>query len=65
MNFFEYQDQARRQSRWLILLFILAVIIIVVVIDMVMLVAFGVLNSEQQQALFSVQTLENNWLVRW
>ncbi len=60
MNFFESQDQARRQSRWLILLFVLAVIIIVVVIDFAMLVAFGVLKPEQQQALFSLQTLRNN-----
>jgi Zn-dependent protease with chaperone function len=60
MNFFEYQDQARRQSRWLIFLFILAVIIIVVVIDIAMLVGFGVLDPEQQQAIFSIQTLKAN-----
>ncbi len=60
MNFFEYQDQARRQSRWLIFLFILAVLIIVVVIDIALLVAFGTLDPEQQQTLFSLQTLSNN-----
>jgi len=60
MNFFEYQDQARRQSRWLIFLFILAVIIIVVVIDFAMLLAFGVLDPEQQHAIFSLQTLKTN-----
>ena len=60
MNFFESQEQARRQSRWLILLFILAVIIIIVVIDIAMLVAFGVLDPEQQEALFSLQTLKSN-----
>jgi len=60
MNFFEYQDQARRQSRWLIFLFILAVIIIIVVIDIAMLFAFGVFDPDQQQALFSLQTLKNN-----
>jgi len=31
MNFFENQEQARRQSRWLVILFILAVITIVIV----------------------------------
>ena len=60
MNFFEYQEQARRQSRWLIFLFILAVIIIVVVIDAAILVAFGVMNTEEQQFLFNMQTLKAN-----
>lgn len=60
MNFFEYQDQARRQSRWLVFLFILAVITIIVVIDFAMLVAFGVMDAEQQQALFSLQSLKYN-----
>ncbi len=60
MNFFESQEQARRQSRWLILLFILAVIIIIVVIDIAMLVAFGVMDPEQKEALFSLQTLKSN-----
>jgi len=31
MNFFEYQEQARRQSRWLVILFILAVVTIIVI----------------------------------
>lgn len=61
MNFFEYQDQARRQSRWLVFLFILAVITIVVVIDLAMLIAFGFLNTEEQQLAFNLQTLKNNW----
>jgi len=60
LNFFEYQDQARRQSRWLVFLFILAVIFIIVVIDLAMLVVFGVTNDDQQQALFSVQALQEN-----
>ncbi len=60
MNFFEFQEQARRQSRWLIFLFILAVITIVVVIDIAILVAFGIMDTEQQQVLFSVQTLKAN-----
>jgi len=41
VNFFQYQDRARRQSRWLILLFILAVIAIVAAIDLVVLFALG------------------------
>jgi len=60
MNFFEYQDQARRQSRWLVFLFILAVIVIIVVIDAAILVAFGVMNTEEQQFAFSMQALKAN-----
>jgi Zn-dependent protease with chaperone function len=60
VNFFEHQEQARRQSRWLVFLFILAVITIIVVIDIAMLVAFGVMDAEQQQALFSLQSLKAN-----
>ncbi|MGD9021743.1 MAG: M48 family metallopeptidase [Lysobacterales bacterium] len=60
MNFFEHQEQARRQSRWLVFLFILAVIVIILVIDLAILIAFGVTNTEQQQNLFSVQTLQAN-----
>ena len=58
MNFFEYQEQARRQSRWLVFLFILAVITIIVVIDVAVLVAFGVMDTEQQQGLFNIQTFK-------
>jgi len=60
VNFFEYQEQARRQSRWLVFLFILAVITIIVVIDVAILVAFGVMDAEQQQGLFNIQTLKAN-----
>ena len=60
MNFFEYQEQARRQSRWLVFLFILAVLIIVVVIDFAILLAFGFMDPEQQQSLFSLQTIKAN-----
>ncbi len=60
MNFFEYQEHARRQSRWLIFLFILAVVIIVVVIDVAILVALGLMNTEEQQFAFNIQTLNAN-----
>jgi hypothetical protein len=45
MNFFERQDQARRQSKRLILLFVLAVAAIVVAVDLVFLMAFGLLGE--------------------
>lgn len=60
MNFFEYQEQARRQSRWLVFLFVLAVLIIIVVIDMVIFVAFGLSNTEGQQVSFSMEALKAN-----
>lgn len=60
MNFFEYQEQARRQTRWLVFLFILAVLIIVVVIDIAILVAFGFMDTEQQQFVFNMHTLKAN-----
>lgn len=41
MNFFRYQDQARRTTRWLLLLFTLAVLGIVAVVDLALLFLFG------------------------
>lgn len=42
MNFFEQQDRARKQSRWLIIVFIAAVLAIVVAIDLLILLLVGV-----------------------
>ena len=41
MNFFEHQDRARRQSRWLILMFGLAVLAVVIAIDALLLLVLG------------------------
>jgi len=60
VNFFEYQEQARRQTRWLVFLFILAVLIIIAVINVAILVALGLMNTEEQQFVFSMQTLTAN-----
>ncbi|HKJ17377.1 MAG TPA: M48 family metallopeptidase [Xanthomonadales bacterium] len=49
MNFFENQDQARRSTRWLVIVFILAVLAIVAVIDLAILAAFGFASVELQQ----------------
>ncbi len=46
MNFFEHQDRARKQSRWLFLAFALAVLAIVVAIDVIVLVALGVTSVQ-------------------
>jgi len=53
LNFFEHQDNARRSTRWLILVFILAVIAIVAVIDLVVLFAFGFAEMETQNVSWS------------
>jgi Zn-dependent protease with chaperone function len=51
MNFFEHQEKARRQTRWLVFLFILTVVAIIMVIDVVLLIAFGLPEALEQQAL--------------
>ena len=50
MNFFEHQESARRQSRWLIFIFILAVAAIVVAINAVILVALGFVSFDADTA---------------
>ena len=45
MNFFEHQDKARKQSRWLVLVFALAVLSVVAAVDIVLLLTLGVSNS--------------------
>ena len=56
MNFFEQQDQARRQTRWLLVLFGLAVIAIVMAIDLAVLVGFG-LGSVQDGEVQSLRQM--------
>jgi len=41
MNFFEHQDRARRQSRWLLILFALAVLAIIAAVDVFVYFAVG------------------------
>ncbi len=41
MNFFEHQDKARRQTRWLVLLFGLAVVGIVLAVNVLVVAMFG------------------------
>jgi Zn-dependent protease with chaperone function len=48
MNFFEQQDRARKQSRWLIIVFIVAVLVIVAAIDLLILLAAGVSSIETE-----------------
>ncbi len=55
MNFFAQQDHARRQTRWLVVLFILAVLAIVVAVDFALLFAFGLSGTDQGTTIFSAQ----------
>jgi Zn-dependent protease with chaperone function len=48
LNFFEQQDQAKRQSRWLIFLFCLAVVAIVASICVILLLVLGVSSVESE-----------------
>ncbi len=57
MNFFEYQDKARRSSRWLVVIFILAVVAIVTVIDLALLAVFGFSNAELQPDVSWLQAM--------
>jgi len=61
MNFFEHQDRAKKQSRWLLLMFALAVLAVVVAVDLVLLLVLGTSNAPtgQWQPL-SAQSLNQN-----
>jgi Zn-dependent protease with chaperone function len=50
MNFFEHQDRARKQTRWLIFVFILAVVVIVAAINLILLLVMGVTSYDPSQA---------------
>jgi len=66
MNFFEHQQKARKQSRWIILGFILVTLLIVFVIDALLLVVLasqGLITVDGESAvnIFSVFS-PNVWL---
>jgi Zn-dependent protease with chaperone function len=61
MNFFEQQDRARKQSRWLIIVFILAVLAIVAAMDLIILLVAGVSSIESEGVpQLSAQTFADN-----
>jgi len=60
LNFFQDQEQARRQTRWLVILFMLAVLAIVVAVDLALVAAFGFSEHESGRPLVSSQTLASN-----
>ena len=60
MNFFEHQDRSRRQTRWLLLLFVLAVLCVVAVVDLVLLISFGMLSPTPEVPILSLANLKAN-----
>ncbi len=50
MNFFESQDRARKNTSQLVLLFALAVITLIIVTNLLVMLVFGFINSEQMQS---------------
>jgi Zn-dependent protease with chaperone function len=54
VNFFEQQDRARKQSRWLIFIFILAVVAIVAAIDLILLLVMGVTGYDPTEQPMAV-----------
>lgn len=55
MNFFEHQDRARKQTRWLIGAFVLAVLAIIATIDLILLLVLGMAGTEPGQPSLSLK----------
>ena len=61
MNFFEHQDRARKQSRWLIFVFMLAVLAIIAAIDLILLLVVGFTGYETgEQPLAPAELIVEN-----
>jgi len=60
LNFFEHQDQSRRQTRWLVFLFVLAVLAIIAVVDAVLLLGFGMTRAAESGLPLSADLVRSN-----
>lgn len=47
MNFFESQDRVRKNTAWLVVLFVLAVVALIIMANLLVMIVFGYVNSEQ------------------
>lgn len=56
MNFFEHQEQARKQSRWLIFAFIAVTLLIVVAVNTLLMVVLSSQASVAMTSVFQAQT---------
>lgn len=61
MNFFESQDRVRKNTAWLVILLSLAVISLVVMTNLLVMLAFGYINSEQLTGNGSTPALQIDW----
>ena len=46
MDFFARQAEARRQTRWFVVIFVLAVLLVVVGLDLLIFTAFGIATAD-------------------
>jgi len=60
MNFFEHQDRARKQTRWLIFAFMVAVLAIVSAIDLLLLIAVGITTEPGTAPLSATELVTTN-----
>ncbi len=56
MNFFEHQEQARKQSRWIILAFIAVTFLIVLAVNALTLIVLSTQSSVTVTSIFNVET---------
>jgi len=60
MNFFEHQEQAHKQTRWLVLLFVLALFAVVAAMEIIALIFLGQPTLEGSQSLIDPAFLKSN-----
>ncbi len=56
MNFFEHQEQARKQSRWIVLAFIAVTFLIVLAVNALTLIVLSTQSSVTMTSIFNVET---------
>jgi len=60
MNFFEQQEQARKQSRWIIFAFIAVALLIVAVVNIVVMIVFSSQSSVAMASILQAETWAAN-----
>jgi len=56
MNFFEHQEQARKQSRWIIFAFVVVTLFIVITVNVLLMIVLSSQSSEAVAGIFDPQT---------
>ncbi len=60
MNFFSHQDQARRNTRWLLALFFLAIVSLIAITNIAVAICFWLMDGQLQDSGQLAQTLLND-----